>query len=79
MYLHNNNITDDSGIQSIIDGLKTNNALRVLFLDGNKLSDKMTSHLNDIRKYKDNGSKGYQQVKVKDHRMYIYAFEQKKV
>ena len=36
--LTNNNITDDSGIQSIIDGLKTNNTLRYCPTD-NQLSD----------------------------------------
>ena len=38
MLLHNNNITDDSGIQSIIDGLKTNNTLKDLSLNNNQLS-----------------------------------------
>ena len=61
--LYNNNITDDSGIQSIIDGLKTNNTLRVLILDNNQLSDNMISQLNAIQQYKRDGSNGYQQVK----------------
>ena len=43
LYLHNNNITDDSGIQSIIDVLKTNNTLNTLDLSFNQLSDNMRS------------------------------------
>ncbi len=62
MYLDNNNITDDSGIQSIIDGLKTNNTLNYLFLQNNQLSDNMKSQLEAIRQYKRDGSNGYQQV-----------------
>ena len=56
-------ITDDSGIQSIIDGLKTNNTLNHLHLYGNQLSDNMISQLNAIQQYKEDGSNGYQQVK----------------
>jgi hypothetical protein len=37
--LNNNNITDDGGIESIIDGLKTNNTLKILNLYNNQLSD----------------------------------------
>ena len=62
MNLNNNNITDDSGIQSIIDGLKTNNTLRILNLHTNQLSDNMKSQLNAIQQYKRDGSNGYQQV-----------------
>ena len=61
--LSNNNITDDSGIQSIIDGLKTNNTLETLWLFNNQLSDNMISQLNAIQQYKKDGSNGYQQVK----------------
>ena len=61
--LNNNNITDDrSGIQSIIDGLKTNNTLQYLLLRNNQLSDNMRSQLNAIQQYKKDGSNGYQQV-----------------
>ena len=67
--LHNNNITDDSGIQSIIDVLKTNNTLRRLNLYNNQLSDNMYSQLNAIQQYKRDGSNGYQQVKG----MWIYT------
>ena len=63
MTLSFNNITDDSGIQSIIDGLKPNNTLRLLHLRNNQLSDNMKSQLNAIKRYKKNGSNGYQQVK----------------
>ena len=63
LYLHNNNITDNSGIQSIIDGLKTNNTLHTLYLMNNQLSDNMISQLNAIQQYKEDGSNGYQQVK----------------
>ena len=69
LYLHNNNITDDSGIQSIIDVLKTNNTLKTLYLRNNQLSDNMKSQLNAIQQYKRDGSNGYQQVKE----MKIYA------
>ena len=62
MYLANNNITDDSGIQSIIDVLKTNNTLETLYLLNNQLSDNMKSQLNAIQQYKRDGSNGYQQV-----------------
>ena len=58
-----NNITDDSGIQSIIDVLKTNNTLNHLHLHNNQLSDNMKSQLNAIQQYKRDGSNGYQQVK----------------
>ena len=60
--LSNNNITDDSGIQSIIDGLKTNNTLETLSLSNNQLSDNMISQLKAIQQYKWHGSNGYQQV-----------------
>ena len=63
MYLWNNNITDDSGIQSIIDVLKTNNTLNTLHLYNNELSDNMISQLQAIEQYKEDGSNGYQQVK----------------
>ena len=63
MNLCSNNITDDSGIQSIIDGLKTNNTLNFLNLYNNQLSDNMKSQLNAISQYKKDGSNGYQQVK----------------
>ena len=63
MHLDNNNITDDSGIQSIIDGLKTNNTLKRLSLNNNQLSDNMKSQLKAIQQYKRDGSNGYQQVK----------------
>ena len=62
LYLSNNNITDDSGIQSIIDGLKTNNTLTCLHLHNNQLSDIMKWQLYDIQQYKRDGSNGYQQV-----------------
>ncbi len=58
----NNNITDDSGIQIIIDGLKTNNTLQILNLYNNQLSDNMKSQLKVIQQYKRDGSNGYQQV-----------------
>ena len=48
LYLDNNNITDDSGIQSIIDGLKTNNTLRYLYLYNNQLSDNRKLQLKAI-------------------------------
>ena len=65
LYLSNNNITDDSGIQSIIDGLKTNNTLKKLDLSNNQLSDMpMISQLEAIQQYKIDGSNGYQQVEV---------------
>ena len=60
--LSNNNITDDSGIQSIIEALKTNNTLKELWLSNNQLSDNMISQLNAIQQYKRDGSNGYQQV-----------------
>ena len=60
MKLENNNITD---VQSIIDGLKTNNKLVYLNLQDNQLSDNMISQLNAIQQYKRDGSNGYQQVK----------------
>ena len=63
MYLTSNNITDDSGIQSIIDVLKTNNTLKILSLYNNQLSDNMRSQLRAIQQYKEDGSNGYQQVK----------------
>ena len=63
MYLSSNNITDDSGIQSIIDVLKTNNTLNILYLYNNQLSDNMKSQLQAIQQYKRDGSNGYQQVK----------------
>ena len=66
LWLHNNNITDDSGIQSIIDVLKTNNTLKGLFLSNNQLSDNMKSQLNAIQQYKRDGSNGYQQVEGMD-------------
>ena len=53
MYLDNNNITDDSGIQSIIDGLKTNNTLKTLNLHNNQLSDNMKSQLKAINNIKE--------------------------
>ena len=62
MSLHNNNITDDSGIQSIIEALKTNNTLKYLSRGDNQLSDNMNSQLNAIQQYKRDGSNGYQQV-----------------
>ena len=61
--VYNNYITDDSGILSIIDGLKTNNTLKYLYLDDNQLSDNMKSQLYAIKQYKKDGSNGYQQVK----------------
>ena len=61
--LSSNNITDDSGIQSIIDGLKTNNTLKVLRLYNNQLSSNMKSQLKAINQYKKRGSNGYQKVK----------------
>ncbi len=64
--LSNNNITDDGGIQNIIDGLKTNNTLRSLTIRNNQLSDNMKSQLNAIQQYKRSGSNGYQQVKGMD-------------
>ena len=63
LHVHNNNITDDGGIQSIIDVLKTNNTLESLFLAHNQLSDNMKSQLKAIQQYKRDGSNGYQQVK----------------
>ena len=66
MKLDNNNITD---VQSIIDGLKTNNTLKSLHLRNNQLSDNMKSQLNAIQQYKIDGSNGYQQVEG----MRIYA------
>ena len=63
MYLSYNNITDDSGIQSIIDVLKTNNTLNNLDLSNNQLSFIMRSQLYPIQQYKRNGSNGYQRVK----------------
>ena len=66
MNLDSNNITDDSGIQSIIDGLKTNNTLKYLFLFNNQLSDNMISQLKAIKQYKRDGSNGYQQVEGMD-------------
>ena len=62
MYLSNNNITDDSGIQSIIDGLKTNNTLKYLGIYNKQLSSNMRSQLKAIQQYKEDGSNGYQQV-----------------
>ena len=62
MDLSRNNITDDSGIQSIIDVLKTNNTLKRLDLYNNQLSDNMKSQLKAIKQYKRDGSNGYQQV-----------------
>ena len=62
MRLYNNNITDDGGIQSIIDALKTNNTLYWLSLSNNQLSDNMKSQLKAIYQYKKDGSNGYQQV-----------------
>ena len=59
MRLYNNNITD---VQSIGEGLKTNNTLKYLGLYDNQLSDNMKSQLNDIQQYKRDGSNGYQQV-----------------
>ena len=69
MSLFNNNITDDSGIQSIIDGLKTNNTLKELWVGFNQLSDNMKSQLKAIQQYKRDGSNGYQQVEG----MWIYT------
>ena len=63
MHLNNSNITDDSGIQSIIDGLKTNNTLKTLDLQYNQLSSNMKSQLIAIYQYKRDGSNGYLQVK----------------
>jgi len=60
--LSSNNITDDSGIQSIIDVLETNNTLNYLSLSNNQLSDNMKSQLKAIKQYKRDGSNGYQQV-----------------
>ena len=62
LLLCGNNITDDSGIQSIIDVLKTNNTLKHLYLFNNQLSDNMISQLKAIQQYKRDGSNGYQQV-----------------
>ena len=50
-------------LQSIIDGLKTNNTLWYLNLHNNQLSDNMKSQLKAIKQYKRDGSNGYQQVK----------------
>ena len=72
MDLDNNKITDNSGIQSIIDGLKTNNTLRRLNLHHNRLSDNMISQLYAIQQYKRAGSNGYQQVKEMDIYRYIW-------
>ena len=58
MDLDNNKITDNSGIQSIGEGLKTNNTLRSLNLDHNRLSDNMISQLYAIQQYKRAGSNG---------------------
>ena len=63
MELNGNKVTDDSGIQSIIDVLKTNNTLQYLGLFNNQLSDNMKSQLKAIEQYKKDGSNGYQQVK----------------
>jgi len=52
-------ITD---VQSIGDGLKTNNTLKTLNLHNNQLSDNMKSQLNAIEQYKRDGSNGYPQV-----------------
>ena len=72
-----NNITDDSGIQSIIDGLKiNNNKLCRLNLRGNQLSSNMKSQLNAIKRYKKDGSNGYQQVKGMQ-RMRIFTYKNK--
>ena len=68
MKLAKNNITDDSGIQSIIDGLKTNKTLQYLDLRINQLSETMISQLKAIEQYKRDGSNGYQQVEG----MWIY-------
>ena len=62
LWLRNNNITDDGGIQSIIDRLKTNNTLWTLSLPNNQLSETMKSQLKAIQQYKNNESNGYQQV-----------------
>ena len=62
MSLNNNNITD-YGIQSIIDGLETNNTLNDLHLRENQLSYNMKwTQLKAIQQYKIDGSNGYQQV-----------------
>ena len=62
MSLHHNNITDDGGIQSIIDALKTNNTLKLLDLLNNQLYDHTKPQLDAIQQYKRDGSNGYQQV-----------------
>ena len=49
----NNNITDDSGIQSIIDVLKINNTLNTLCLSDNQLSYNMKLQLKAIQQYKE--------------------------
>ena len=62
MKLAKNNITDDSGIQSIIDGLKTNKTLQYLDLRINQLSETIRLQLGAINHYKRNGLNGYPQV-----------------
>ena len=62
MCIRDSNITDDGGIQSIIDVLKTNNTLKTLNLHNNQLSDNMKSQLKAIEGYKWFGSNGYQKV-----------------
>ena len=52
--------------QRIIDGLKTNNTLKKLYLHYNQLSDNMRSQLYVIEQYKRDGSNGYQLVKGMD-------------
>ena len=60
-------ISNRYGIQSIIDGLKTNNTLNYLYLSNNRrLSRNMKSQLYAIQQYKRTGSNGYQQVKGMD-------------
>ena len=55
-----NNITDEnSGIDKIIDGLKTNNTLHFLNLENNNLSNNMKLQLQNIEQYKRDGSDGY--------------------
>ena len=59
-------VDNDMPKQSIIDGLKTNNTLKKLYLHYNQLNEDMKSQLYVIEQYKRDGSNGYQQVKGMD-------------
>ncbi len=61
--LSHNYIIDNSGIESLINVLRTNNRLRAIWLHNNQLSDDMKSQLIAINQYKREGTNGYQQVK----------------